>query len=293
MKKDKLKPYVHKVKGAINYALYDLFNGHFYKMRPEGDVRRLRERLKQAGLIFETEGVVPFKIELDLSEETVNIRIRELQIRLNGKKEDTCWQRSTLSNALLRMNTDILDVLQEELKFIPIEKIRIEAAEPDYTGIEKIIGNYNCSSVELRVKQELNSVQTGTFRKLCRDRNIDFIRQENPGEPIDKLVVEPHRFFYSQKFNPCLGQKMAIDTDGEIKTCLWSEEVLGNIRTDNLKDMIIGGRFDSAWEMTKDKIEVCNECERRYACNDCRVSSVRRQHAFDQKPSFCNYNPYV
>ena len=81
MKKDRLKPYVHKVKGAVNYALYDLINGLFYRLQPKGDLQQLRESLKKAGLIFESEGEVPFKLELDLFEETDNIRIRELQVR--------------------------------------------------------------------------------------------------------------------------------------------------------------------------------------------------------------------
>ncbi|MCP5054076.1 MAG: hypothetical protein GY940_43305 [bacterium] len=96
MKKERLKPYVHKVKGAVNYALYDIMNGRFFHLEPEGDVQTLRESLKNAGLIFETEGEVPCKIEFDIPMDTKNIRIRELQIKLNGSKEDTCWQRNTL-----------------------------------------------------------------------------------------------------------------------------------------------------------------------------------------------------
>jgi len=37
----------------------------------------------------------------------------------------------------------------------------------------------------------------------------------------------------------------------EIKACLWQEEVIGNIGKDNIKDLIIAGKFDKYWELTR------------------------------------------
>ncbi|HLP48287.1 MAG TPA: hypothetical protein VK469_20255 [Candidatus Kapabacteria bacterium] len=39
MKKIKLKPYVHKIKGSKNYALYDLLKGNSYTIKPAGRSR--------------------------------------------------------------------------------------------------------------------------------------------------------------------------------------------------------------------------------------------------------------
>lgn len=293
MKKERLKPYIHKVKGAVNYALYDIFNGHFYQLQPKGDIQQLRESLKKAGLIFETEGEVPFKIELDLSEQTDNIRIRELQVKLNGKKEDTCWQRHFLNDTRYKMEDTLLEILEERLKHLPVDTLRIEAEEPDNAGIETILRKYKCRTVVLHVKYNVDNNTAMKFQSICRDRNIHLEVQTNEKYPMEKLVIEPLYFFYSHKYNPCFGQQVAIDTGGEIKPCLWSEDVLGNIREDNLKDMIIAGRFDKYWEITKDKIETCKDCEKRYACRDCRVSSVSQSDSIGKKPAFCNYNPYL
>jgi radical SAM protein with 4Fe4S-binding SPASM domain len=293
MKNDRLKPYVHKVKGAANYALYDLFNGHFYRLRPKGDIQQLRESLKKAGLIFETEGEVPFKLELDLSEETENVRIRELQVKLNGKKEDTCWQRNPVTDTRFKMEAAILESLEKRLEHLPVETVRIEAEEFDGAGIETILGTYKCRAAVLHVKNEPDKAAAMKLQGICKDRNIHLDIHTNGKYPMDKLVIKPPYFFYSQKYNPCFGQQVAIDTGGEIKPCLWSDDVLGNILKDDLKDMIIAGRFDRYWEITKDKIETCKDCEKRYACRDCRVSSVRQSGSFEKKPAFCNYDPYL
>ena len=50
LKKTKLKPYVYKVKGAKNYALYDLLKDNFYAITPDGDIEELKQSLKNDGV---------------------------------------------------------------------------------------------------------------------------------------------------------------------------------------------------------------------------------------------------
>jgi radical SAM protein with 4Fe4S-binding SPASM domain len=90
-----------------------------------------------------------------------------------------------------------------------------------------------------------------------------------------------------------LGHQVAIDTKGEIKCCLWSDDVLGNIYVDDLKDLIIRGRFDKYWEIGKDEINTCKDCELRYACDDCRIFVLKYCGQLKEKPGYCRYNPYI
>ncbi len=39
--------------------------------------------------------------------------------------------------------------------------------------------------------------------------------------------------------------------------------------------MIVAGKFDKYWELTKDKVDVCMNCDLRYACNDCPITERR------------------
>ena len=87
--RDKLKPHVHQVKGARMRAFYDLMGGALYRLDPgEGSIAEVREQLLEAGLIFETGGVVPVKWKMRLGEDLIHLR--ELQVRLDGSREDTC-----------------------------------------------------------------------------------------------------------------------------------------------------------------------------------------------------------
>jgi radical SAM protein with 4Fe4S-binding SPASM domain len=106
-----------------------------------------------------------------------------------------------------------------------------------------------------------------------------------------EMKVDASSFFYNKVFNPCWGNKIAIDIDGAIKNCLWSVEVFGNICKDDLKRMLLTGVFDRTWEMNKDKIDVCSSCECRYACPDCRAAVLCENGTMTGKTLLCTYEP--
>ncbi len=63
MKKITLSPFVHMVKGAKNYALYDLLDQRLFGISPEGNIDDLKKQLVEANLVVGTDGVIPFKYE--------------------------------------------------------------------------------------------------------------------------------------------------------------------------------------------------------------------------------------
>jgi radical SAM protein with 4Fe4S-binding SPASM domain len=291
LKKDRLKPYVYKVKGVKCYALFDILNGNFFRIKPEGKIDELRKQLIEADLIFETEGIVPAKIEYDLSVESTNINIRELQIRLNGRGEDNCWRRIKKKQKGSIMNLKTLKNIIKNFQEIPIDNIRIEAEHFELKKIQKIIDETNSRSIELYIEEGIDKENFINLRKLCESRNKKLSNQKNGKKKIDELHVDAYNFFYSQKFNLCLGHKIAIDTGGEIKPCLWLEKKFGNIVEKNIKRLIISGVLDECWEIKKDEIEVCKDCEFRYNCLDCRVSTMDNTNIGRGKPEFCEYDP--
>lgn len=42
--------------------------------------------------------------------------------------------------------------------------------------------------------------------------------------------------------------------------------------------------------LKKDNIKICNQCEFRYCCFDCRPDSINEDYT--EKPWYCTYNPY-
>lgn len=103
--------------------------------------------------------------------------------------------------------------------------------------------------------------------------------------------INTKTFTESLKYNSCLNRKVGIDGDGSIKNCPSLEKIFGNIKTDKLVDIIARTEFQSVWSMSKDKIDVCKDCEHRYICTDCRAFTVGNE--YDGKPFKCKYDPYT
>ncbi len=288
MIKERLKPHVHKIKGKHYYAFYDILNGRFFRISPGETLEELRRCMKEEGLVFQSENIVPFKIEMDVMGFVNRVQLRSLQIRLNGKAENNCWQHQVREDSeFVTMEDEVIDCLSARFAYLPVRKMRIEAqtADPDKMG--KILETISAQAVEIYVKEGLSPEQAIFLKNKSKAKNVSLTIIEEGRWDIQKLRVEVFYFFYTQKFNPCLGHQVAVDPEGNIKPCLWSEDALGNISTHNLKDMVIGGVFDPFWEITKDRIEGCKECEKRFNCNDCRISVQKNQGAIEKKPTFC------
>ncbi len=292
LKRLRLKPHVYKIEGAVNFAFYNMLAVEFSQYSPEGSVHELRKSLLEAGLAFETEGAVPHKtVGINMWSFQNEIQIRTLQIRLNGRQADNCWNRSKYPEPYKIISDEILEHICLNCLYIPIDTIRIEAEKDDPEKIEKILKNIDSQRVELFVEEGLSASRVDGYRKQARV--FEFEHFESGEKDISEPIVDTFNFFYTKHYNPCIGHQVAIDTAGQIKYCLWSDQELGNLVTDNLKDLIIGGAFDEYWEMSKDRIDLCKECELRYNCNDCRVDQLKNNHSMDSKPSFCNYDPLV
>lgn len=98
-------------------------------------------------------------------------------------------------------------------------------------------------------------------------------------------------------YNSCLHKKMGIDKDGHVKNCPLMPEIFGNIYSSSLEEVLIQSSFRKYWNLTKDHIEVCKDCEFKYICTDCRAyteCSHKNKEGLDlSKPLKCGYNPYT
>lgn len=96
----------------------------------------------------------------------------------------------------------------------------------------------------------------------------------------------------SLNLNSCLHHKISIDAEGNIKNCPSMTESFGNIRDTTLAEAIEKPGFKKYWDINKDKIHVCKDCEYRYICTDCRAY-VEDPEDILSKPLKCGYNPYT
>jgi SPASM domain peptide maturase of grasp-with-spasm system len=108
----------------------------------------------------------------------------------------------------------------------------------------------------------------------------------------DNFTINQPFFFEGQSCNTCLNKKATIDFDGNIKNCPAMNLTCGNVKEDKIKDVITTSEFQEMWNITKDQIEVCKDCEYRYMCLDCRAFVDNPDNMYSH-PSRCNYNPYI
>lgn len=100
----------------------------------------------------------------------------------------------------------------------------------------------------------------------------------------------------SQYHNTCLNRKISIDKNGNIKNCPSMPQSFGNIKDTTLEEALKHPDFKKYWNVNKDMIAVCKDCEFRHICTDCRAYTERTH--FDgeidlSKPLKCGYNPYT
>ena len=99
-------------------------------------------------------------------------------------------------------------------------------------------------------------------------------------------------FTESLHHNSCLNRKISIDAEGNIKNCPSMPESFGNIKDTTLAEAIEKPGFKKYWNITKDQIAVCKDCEFRYICTDCRAYKEDPEDDYS-KPLKCGYDPYT
>lgn len=95
----------------------------------------------------------------------------------------------------------------------------------------------------------------------------------------------------------CLLGKISITDNGDVLPCIFSRNLsVGNILSTSLLEVVIGQKLETIWRSTKDNVLVCQDCEYRYVCFDCRplsegVNQGKGEYLTAPYPR-CTYNPY-
>lgn len=101
-------------------------------------------------------------------------------------------------------------------------------------------------------------------------------------EPSGTLAYQP----------TCWKGKLAITPEGAVIPCIFSRQiVLGHLRESSLKEIICSQKTEEIWNITLKHVTVCNGCEYRYACSDCRsIAETTTGNLYAKNPG-CHYDP--
>ena len=171
------------------------------------------------------------------------------------------------------------DFILEEINLILKQNSRIHSIIIYNSPYDK---SYQCLNKEMGYLLQIE-------RNILNEKHCGIINTEYFYSNI-KLLSE------SQHHNTCLNRKISIDKDGNIKNCPSMQQSFGNIKDTALEEAINHPDFQKYWNVNKDMIAVCKDCEFRHICTDCRAYTERTH--FDgeidlSKPLKCGYNPYT
>ncbi len=102
--------------------------------------------------------------------------------------------------------------------------------------------------------------------------------------------IESHML--SSCYNSCLYRKISIDKNGFVKQCPSMKKSFGHIDNCSIDDIICSKEFQKLWYIKKEEIDVCQDCEFRHICTDCRAFIKDPNNTYSQ-PEKCGYNPYI
>lgn len=168
-------------------------------------------------------------------------------------------------------------------------KYSSEINEKDYKKLlinnKKVIGIILHSSYKSTNLETIDTEIIHTLQTINSENHCGLVQTNYFSINIDT-------FFESKKHNNCLNKKLAIDKDGNIKNCPSMQESYGNIKDTTIEQALNHPNFKKYWNITKDQIEVCKDCEFRHICTDCRAYIEEPENQYS-KPLKCGYNPYT
>lgn len=151
--------------------------------------------------------------------------------------------------------------------------------------------NFKLTSIELFSVPSGVTLECGTIGHL-KLREDKLISHKQCGVvSSDFFVVNDLLYFESLNHNTCLNQKITIDINGDIKNCPSMRKTFGNIQEVAIKDVLNDTTFKSLWNIKKEEITKCKDCEYRHVCTDCRAYLDNPEDLYSA-PLKCGYNPY-
>mgnify|MGYP003629679815 CR=1 FL=1 len=234
---------------------------------------------KISNAILDYDSLSKYNIEKVL-EELDELRCKSIQIRFFSEVD----------------KKKILSILQflDKIKSM-ITSVEIILKNSDWTTPPNIkllfLNNLRLTSFSVHSSNKNEIIEFGSKYAVYTDQIID---SEYHCGIISKNYFSINLTTFSEAFNKnsCLNNKISVDKRGKIKNCPSMSEDFGTVGLINLKDVIEQPKFNTIWNVTKDQIHVCKDCEFRYVCTDCRAY-VEQPNEINSKPLKCGYNPYT
>jgi hypothetical protein len=304
------------VKGNLRGAIIDLQRGKFY-FYPNALLNEIKKNgIIPKSLIENHEYFLNDLLKKELAHNFGNMHrqfitlsdnyesphlIQTIEIELSSNYDEKkinylveTFEELSTSNIVLRLLDYDLTPLKLFIKNIASSLVRnIQLVIPDTLNINEIL---EICKLENRISAyyvTTDKKHKKTFKKY--NTKIFYILNNE----INQFQINPWGFtidyyfyFKALKYNTFYFKRLYLDKNLNVFQSGIEGKSKGNFLY--LKDhKKISSLYRSKiWNLNKDKIDVCSECEFRYVCNDKRIP-VKRINSSWYHESECNYNPFI
>lgn len=177
---------------------------------------------------------------------------------------------------------------------IPVRTIQLfvdDKKEIINSFFEKIILLNNRVSTILKYnskKEAVKKIQKGIVISSKRD----VLNSKMKINSIADFDVNMELFMESKLYNNFYNKRAYIDLKGDVYRTENDLVFFGNINSSSLLNIAKEKKFKEFWNITKDKIEICKDCEYRYMCVDNRLPLFKNDSNLWVLEGVCNYDPY-
>ena len=141
----------------------------------------------------------------------------------------------------------------------------------------------------------LDHIKTFTTNAFNEIHQVD-IKLESPKAFIPKFVLNQPTYLESLHGNTYFNRKIFVDRNEDIFNGIETITKFGNLKQlgnqTDFKNLLEQGEITTLWNINKNDLDVCRDCEFRHMCIDNRIPKQRNNGSFYIEKE-CTYNPYI
>lgn len=264
-------------------------------------------------------------VEMNLIQKKYNfLDTKELLLNKNESNQKLFITPSLITNAIINLNIntffDEKNKIFENLESLLCKHLVIQFDEKmtisNFQSLIESINQYNIHEC-LIISEYSEDMYTDEFADIALSSNrynaiifynspfkknlenlIFYVKEINviSEKKQNEFVPNFNLYLESLNHNSYFNRKLYIGPNGEIKNAPESEEIFGYIQKlkekNSFTNIIESAKFQKFWNINKDLIDVCRECEFRYMCVDNRTPLQREDGGWYHEEE-CNYNPFI
>jgi hypothetical protein len=282
-----------KIIRKYNKKENELFLSLFHKRYPE-DYDNWFNFLKQEEYIFEINssylknfGLLSDMYEYPFLAQNITILLTE-----DNYNDLLCFFRQEIHSITRNIGVVVIEDISEKTLMTLLRSIINKNFVVHIRLLLSSKGNISQKTLDDAFKEDIINVQRVEY-------NIygDYFESKQYKEQWVKLCTNKDLYNEIQHHHPYFNKKLFIGGKGEIKCAPESKDIHGflrDIRTiEQLRSIVSSDSFQKYWNITKDKICICKDCEMRNMCVDNRLPIKQSDNGLWQCKEYCNYNPYI